>query len=114
MCAAPNKKEPPPECESEWRQMKRVTLIIQGNMEEVKMNDQNIQHTDITSAERTGYPARRMVSVPLTDKILRNYIWEQRQEFIDFCMMRRDVIGDYLRSTAEDFEAWCREALESE
>ena len=76
------------------------------------MNDRDIQHPDITGAERTGYPARRMVSVPLTDKIIRNYIWEQRQEFIDFCMFKRDVVDGFLGDMQDDFEDWCKGALE--
>jgi len=77
------------------------------------MSDNNIQHPDITEAERTGYPQRRTVSVPLTNKIIRNYIDEEKDEFIDFCMMRQDVIDDYLRTTADYFEDWCKSGLEA-
>ena len=75
------------------------------------MNEQNIQHPDITSAERTGYPRKRMVTLDITDKMIRNYIWEEKTEFIDFCIQDGAIIDQFLALMRDDFEDWCHVTL---
>lgn len=77
------------------------------------MNERNIQHPDITAAERTGYPSRRHVSVEITDTAIRNYITEDVGSFLDFCFMDKHAVDRYLEATRAQFENWCKEVLES-
>lgn len=76
------------------------------------MNARNIQHPDITAAERTGYPMRH-VCVEVTDAAIRNYITEDVGSFLDFCFMDKDAVDRYLDATMRQFENWCKEVLES-
>lgn len=75
------------------------------------MSDMNIQHPDITAAERTGYPARRMVSIPLTDKIVAAYLWEQKSELIDW-IISQEAAYEFIRIMQDDFDDWCKGVLE--
>lgn len=72
------------------------------------MNDQNIEHPDIRAAER---PRARTVTLEMTDEIIRKYIWDEKTEFIEFCMGETAAVDRFLSVMRDDFEDWCQTAL---
>ena len=64
----------------------------------------NIQHPDITAAERTGYPFPRKVEIEVTEQLAWQYCNKQFDELWAFLMVAHpSAIADFLDSNHDDF-----------
>ncbi len=70
------------------------------------MRDMEIQHPDITQAERTGYPFRMFPAKPDRATTVRMFMEENRYDFFLYCMGLSDVIEDYLEKNCQEFQDW--------
>lgn len=79
----------------------------------MKANDMDIEHPDITCAERTGYPcpAPYKVEVEVTESVQRSYINDNKEDFIDWCFADPEIIRRYLAETESGLCGWVREVL---
>lgn len=76
------------------------------------MNSMDLQHPDITSAERTGYPTKPYaVKIELDSGVQRAYIKDNEDDFIDWCFADPDIIQHYLEETERSLSEWVREVL---
>lgn len=76
------------------------------------MNSMDLQHPDITSAERTGYPTKPYaVKIELDSGVQRAYIKDNEDDFIDWCFADPDIIQHYLEETERSLAEWVREVL---
>ena len=76
------------------------------------MNSMDLQHPDITSAERTGYPTKPYaVKIELDSGVQRAYIKDTEDDFIDWCFADPDIIQRYLEETERSLFEWVREVL---
>lgn len=70
------------------------------------MDERNIQHPDITAAERTGYPRRTFPPMPMMGTAYELYIKDNEQDFLDYCLGRLELVEDYIFSRHSDFQDW--------
>lgn len=76
------------------------------------MNSMDLQHPDITSAERTGYSTKPYaVKIELDSGVQRAYIKDNEDDFIDWCFADPDIIQHYLEETERSLSEWVREVL---
>ena len=66
--------------------------------------DNNIQHPDITAAERTGYPFPRKVEIEVTERLAWEYCSKQFDELWAFLLVAYpSTISAFLDSNHDDF-----------
>lgn len=68
--------------------------------------DIDIQHPDITEADRTGYPRRILPIKPDRDTLLREFLRERKEEFFLYCLGLSEVVDDFLEENRNDFQDW--------
>lgn len=66
-------------------------------------DDRDIQHPDITEALRTGYPRRFPNHDQDRETVEREFIEENEDGFLLFCMARREIVEDYLAEHQDEF-----------
>ena len=76
------------------------------------MDDRNLQHSDITTIERTGHPAAPYnMQVEIGTEVQRAYVDDRSADFIDWCFADPDIIKRYLDETNSALHTWIKEVL---
>lgn len=68
--------------------------------------DRDLQHPDITEAERTGFPRRTFPPIPPRSEAFQRFIKENEQDFIDYCLDDVSLVEDYVFEHHDDFQEW--------
>lgn len=68
------------------------------------MHDMNIQHPDITAAERTGYPFPRKVELTIPEEMVKEYCQQEFDNFWYFLTISNpDAIIGFLDDYPSEF-----------
>lgn len=68
--------------------------------------DIDIQHPDITEAERTGYPLRMFHPMPSRSEVFQRFIKENERDFLDYCLDDVSLVEDYVFDRRDSFKDW--------
>lgn len=68
--------------------------------------DIDIQHPDITEAERTGYPRRVFPPILSRSEAFRRFIEENERDFLDYCLDDVSLVEDYVFDRHDSFQDW--------
>lgn len=72
----------------------------------METRDIDLQHPDITEAERTGYPRRAFPPIPSRSDAFRRFIEENERDFLDYCLDDVSLVEDYVFDRRESFQDW--------
>lgn len=68
--------------------------------------DRDLQHPDITQAERTGYPLRTFPYMPSKREAYKSFIRENERDFLAYCLDIEDLVDDYVFDRHDTFQDW--------
>lgn len=76
--------------------------------------DRDLQHPDITAAERTGYPRRFNLTnaSDYSEEILRKFTEEMEWAFLDFCRFKTPLLEEFAEKFYVEFQEWLEEVEE--
>lgn len=68
------------------------------------MQDRDIQHPDITAAEKTGYPFPRKMSIEIPESVVKDYCQQEFESFWYFLTVTApDAITGFLDDYPTEF-----------